>query len=320
MHALLLIALAAGGTLRSVRLDYSLAEGAAACPDAATVRSDVAGRLGVDPFDDAAKATLDVRISPAGDGFRAELTLREGTETAGSRKLSGVRADCADLAGTLPFALSVAIEAFSAAHPDEPPPVPAPAPVTPAPVAPPPAAPAPAVERPSPWRLMASASPGVSIGEAPVPALTAALGVGVERGLFAVELDARYLAPAAIPVGSGQVGTTSFSAEVAVCLHWSWVTGCALGGGGAQWSSASGLPDAHGLTTPVAALGARAQLGYQLTPFIVVALRGELRAALVRTALEVGSTEVWRTPPVSGAIAAAVIFSWPVTDSGGGNK
>jgi hypothetical protein len=318
---LLITALAAGGTLRSVRLDYSLAEGAAACPDAATVRSDVAGRLGVDPFSEDANATLVVRVSPSGDGFRAELTLLEGTEPAGSRKLSGVRGDCTDLASALPFALSVAIEAFSAAHPAEPPPppVPAPAPLPPPP-APAPPPPTPAVERASPWELVASASPGLSLGEAPAPAFSAALGIGAQRGLFAAGLEGRFLAPASLAVGAGQVQTSSFSVEAALCLHYRFAMGCALGGGGALWSSAFGLPEARGITTPVGSLGGRAQLSFQLTSFAAVAVRGEVRGALVRTALQVGTTEVWRTPPVSGALSLAVLLSWPVTDSGDGNK
>jgi hypothetical protein len=318
---LLLAALTAAGQVRHVRLDYRLGEGTSACPAAATVRADVAGRLGTDPFDEVSPATLEVVVSRSGEGFRAELTLREGDQLKGARKLSGVRADCSDLASALPFALTVAIEAFSEA---EPAPAPPPAAKT---EAPPDSTPAPAPPvAPSvrtagaDWHVLASASPGIAFGEAPGPAFTAALGVGVEGGLFTAALEGRFLAPASMSVGTGQIQTSSFAAELVACLRYRWISGCVLGGGGALWSSAYGLPDAHGITTPVGSLGGRAQVALPLSAFAAIAVRGELRGALVRTAIEVGSTEVWRTPPVSGALSLAVMLSWPVTVSRDGDK
>src|SRR5437879_4762098 len=94
---------AVAAPVRPLQLELTRDPSASACPDEAAIRSAVAARLGYDPFDPSAKASLKVAIARQGSGYRAELALTDETGSPKTRQLKGAQADCADLASALPF-------------------------------------------------------------------------------------------------------------------------------------------------------------------------------------------------------------------------
>ena len=306
VSVVLLATLASGAQLRPLRLEYRVEPASVACPDEATFRSAMAARLGVDPFEDGARASLQVIIQPSTAGHRAEIALIDEAGAKKTRQLSGTRTDCADLGEALALSLSVAVEAFTAS----PPAVVAPAPLPPLP-APPPPAPTPV----TPVLPFAPLGGGVALGMAPSPAGVLWVGGGVQRRSLSLALEGRFQFPAGIAVEGGRVDVASLSLELVPCVELRPLRVCALLSGGALRSWATHLEAARESVTPLAGLGGRLEISVPLFWRLFFSGIAEVRGALAQTALRVGAREVWVTPPVGGVVGIALTARWNVTDS-----
>lgn len=301
----LVATLASGAQLRPLRLEYRVEPSSVACPDEATFRSAMAGRLGVDPFEVNASASLQVTIEPSSPGHRAEIALVDEAGVKKTRQLNGTRPDCADLREALALSLSVAVEAFTAS-----PPVVAPAP--PPAVAPPPLAPP---EPITPVLPFAAWGGGVALGMAPAAAGVLWLGGGVQRRSLSLALEGRVQFPSGIAVEGGRIDVASLSLELVPCVELTPLRVCALLSGGALRSWATHLDAARESVTPLAGLGGRLEISVRLFWRLFFSGIAEVRGALAQTALRVGAREVWVTPPVGGVVGIALTARWNVTDS-----
>ena len=116
------------------RLSYEAADGFR-CPSQGALRNSVASRLGYEPFRVDAPLALEARIVPEGAGLRAELRVRREGRSLATRVMRTSTTDCAELAGALTLAISLAIDPLSFARAAPPPPPPPPPPPLPSEVA-----------------------------------------------------------------------------------------------------------------------------------------------------------------------------------------
>ena len=316
---LLLPGLAVAAPVRPVRLVFDRIEQSSACPDEAALRSAIAGRLGFDPFEATAPATVQVSIQGGPGAFQSEITLIDELGVKKSRRLTGTRPDCSDLREALALSLSVALEAFASTPPPSQPAPPTPAPPpepTPVPVPP---SPAPATPKPMPLLLFGPVGAGLALGGAPSPAAALKAGGGFDVGSFSLGIEARFQLPAGLVVAPGRVDVSSVSLELLPCLSFLpqsafSLRACGLGAGGISWSWATDLDGARTATTPLIALGARFEVGMRLVGWLWISAVAELRGALAQTTLRVGAMPVWTTPPVGGTVGLALSLRSSVTD------
>ncbi len=297
--SLVFVAPVAAAPLRPVQLAYERGE-AVGCPDAASVKSAVVERLGFDPFDDHAPARLSVEVVALASGYEARVTLVDESGSARRRVLTGGRPDCGDLATTLPFALSVAIEAFAA--------VPPPARLGPTaeprvgpPSVPPPPMPDPVV----PWRAWGTGGAFAAFGAAPTVAPGVGVGLGLTHGAFALSLEGIGVLPASLAVETGRIEVSSLALRGVPCFRWRGLRGCGVVGFGVLWSRAVDLAAATSAQTPLVSLGGRLAWQWAVLPWLGLVVFGEVLGALARTGLNVGPTEVWVTPPVAANVGLA---------------
>jgi hypothetical protein len=126
----------------SFRLSWVRGEGAGSCPDAATIASRAAERLGRNPFSETATQSIEGSVVGEGDELKAELRVRDEMGVArGRREIRAKGADCVELADAVVLAVVLAIDP-NALLAD----TPAPAPPSAPPEAPPVAAEPPALD------------------------------------------------------------------------------------------------------------------------------------------------------------------------------
>jgi hypothetical protein len=287
------------------RLEYARGPGAEACPDEASVRRAIAGRLGYDPFSDGGSRVLDCRIDAVADGLRAEISAR-GTDGAvnGLRALSSRDASCRELAPALLLVLTVAARA-----PETPPPLdarPPPSPPTPSlPTVAIARAGAAPVPRP-PLHLRAGAALFVTDGSLPGASAGGALSLGAARGPNVLSLEIGGEAPRSLALAGGQTTVWRASAALVSCRSGRVLLGCALAIGGLLHGAGEGISDARAATGPWLALGARLGTQFALAPTLALELRADAVVPVVRTRLLVGASAVWTTPAVSAALGLAL--------------
>ncbi len=293
----------------TARLVYLRDEAIAGCPDERALRDAVAARLGYDPFRDDAATTITATLSRGGRGVRAVVTLQDATgRTTGSRTLASDRSDCAELGSAVALAISIAVDPLALVRKPPPAEAPAPAPACPeCPVCPPP---------PAPPRAKASfrAQVGAQLDLGAVPGvaslgITASAGVRWRAASIAVEgrVDPRL---ATFDAPNGRVGATLLLVELAPCAHFRWAAACALVGAGALQGVSAGIAAPRRDSTFYAAAGARLAVEIPLRGPFALALHGDLLATITRTTLQIDGTDAWATPPLSGAVGAAVLGSF----------
>jgi len=313
-------------TAAPVHLQYARAADASPCIGEEELRAAVVRRLGYVPFDDASTDVLRVDVARKPPGFVARVarTNSDGTRK-GERELYTPRDDCSDLGETLAFAISVAIDplvlfrgpadagadapvtaevdagaAVDTAPIDAGQPIDAGTPV----VEPPPPAPA-VVTEPS-----GGLAAGAAWGLAPGVALSVRGEGRLRWSFFSIGLQLRAELLGSLAVGDGAVSGTPVQAGLVPCFHWRGLAICGQVLGGAFIAAAAGLPAASTRVSPTASLGAR--LSYELVfgrirPFAFV----EGAAALARTSIFVGDTEVWISPPAWAGGGVGVFFGGP---------
>lgn len=274
-----------------------------ACPTAAQLgaRADaLAGDAVISP--DAARR-LTVRFTDAPPGFVAELTLREGGDTLGRRRLESADADCAVLGEAV--ALAVSILATSPPPEPEPAPAPAPATVTPPPTVPPSASPAPTAAPTAEYALVAGLRG--SAGDTPGPALTVAAGAerGWDWGRVGVEARADLPGLGARTLAGGEAGLWRALGVASTCFGPGSVAACASLGGGARRATGDGYATNHSVWLP--ALGAGAAVTWDALRSERFGLRLEAGAWVPfgETRLRTSAGDAWTAWPVAPAVGVA---------------
>jgi hypothetical protein len=304
-----------------IRLDYERGPGAEQCPTAAELRNGVMARLGRDPFRDAEARRVHVVITVSGAGLAASVTVHDGQGRAvGERRLTSPHRDCAELAAAVGLAIAIVIdpagawgrradrwdESAPASQPQS-----APAPVESAAAPPPPnrspeklevrrAQPAP--PRPGvPLVWLVGAGPLLSLGAAPGVTGGLAVQVGVRRGAWSLALEGRADYPREASVGGGAVSAFVAAGALVPCRHFGRFAVCGVVLAGGLRGAARDLAESRDDVTPYAAAGARLAVEVGLGRRWALRLQGDLLGTITPTTLTVGTQEVWKTPPVSGA-------------------
>ncbi len=330
----------------TARLVYTRAAAASACPDAAALQRAVAERLGYAPFTDTAETTIAVSITKGARGLVADVERRDRKgESLGSRRIEGEGEGCDELAGALALAMSIAVDpaaamAIPGPAPDkppvgEPPPDSPPAnkappgggpadkappggpadkapPGGPADKPPPPGAPGPEARPPTPLLFAAGAGILGAAGAAPEVSFGLVLGVEVGRPSWSVGVEGRADLPASAGLaGGGAVSTALLQGKLLPCLRWSPVFACAALSAGALSGASSGVARPAHVTTPYVSAGLRGGADLPLTSRLRLRGQLDLDAPLTRTTLRVDGAPVWTTPPLSGALSALAVISFP---------
>jgi hypothetical protein len=93
------------------RLSWVRGEGAGSCPDAATIESRAAQRLGRNPFSETATQSIEGSVVGEGDELKAELRVRDEMGVArGRREIRAKGADCVELADAVVLAVVLTID------------------------------------------------------------------------------------------------------------------------------------------------------------------------------------------------------------------
>jgi hypothetical protein len=303
----------------SARLVYVREPGAEGCVDEGGLRRAVAARLGYDPFFPWAKVTVVVAVRRDGGAYHAEVSLvDEASVSRGRRTLSQQGDDCGPLVSALALSVSLALDPLSltrgpAARED---PAPAPPPPSDAQVheEPPPARPAPtrepapapgpgegaappAASPSSPWHGWAALAALGSHGVTPGVAFGGLVRMKLERGSFALALEAGAEAPtsAAAPV-QGSVQAWSAAATLLGCGRLSVLVGCGLVTVGPLVTSGVGLAVSRSETVAYGAAGPRLGLEIPVGARLRLEVFGQVAFALAPRALQVDGRDVFRQP------------------------
>lgn len=302
----------------AVKLDYVRGPGAETCPDDAGMRAAVRARLAYDPFRDGATTTVVTSVQARRKELRARIELRDAQGVViGSRELVSPDSDCSELARAVALAIAIAIDPVSVlrvplpepsavivppmlsepAAPPSPPATTLPPPPLPAPVA------TPAVPPPAAAGPHLRATSAVLLGAGPTPRLTpgARLGVGARWPLVSASVEASGLWPTSASSAQGDVRALVVLGAVVPCLHQGPLLACGVISAGPLRGEGT-----RTATTVFAAAGGRAGAEIPLGRSIALGLSVEADVSLTPTSLRRGETEVFRTPPVFGSLAAGV--------------
>lgn len=313
----------------SVRLDYDEGPGVAGCPPASRLREAVTSRLGEDPFDPAAQRSFQVEIAAVAAGLEGRVTLTDETgKVGGSRRFKSSAEHCAELVSAMALAISLAINP-DLAEANEPPAeeaaTPEPAPAGPDPIPGPPTSTAlappsnqtrdlatlPPLRSTSRWTFALGAGVNAALGAGPAPALGAAAFGRIRHEAASLALEARFDAPFDYDVGSASVHTSLWAGALAPCLHVAFARGCWVALGGNVTAGSRGVTDRWQANGFFAATGPRLGVEWPiLEPLSISAqLDGLVTVKPVRVVLD--GRQVWRTPPVSAALAVAAVWQIP---------
>lgn len=205
----------------NVRFAWVRDDGAESCPDASMVRRAVSERVGRDPFNDAARTSIDAVVRRSSTGFSARFFVRGATgESLGTRELTSAAPTCEPIAEALALALAIVIDPTVALRPD---------PTTNAPRA---LAPTQTTSRPPPSRAAFRAAPEASplslslslsfagaLGVLPFAAVGASLEgeLRFSRWIYA-ELAARWLAEQRVSTSLSDYALSIASSMANVCV------------------------------------------------------------------------------------------------------
>jgi hypothetical protein len=325
----------------SARLVYTRSEDAARCPDEAALRKAVAARFGYDPFFAWARQTVVVQIwrdgSPPAGRYMARVQLVDDQGVArGTREIRSDSDDCPELFGAAALAISIALDASSAAGP---PPVergvehdaPSPEPPPPAPTDPsvrPPVAPSTeprpretatppgATAAPSAFRAGMGALAATFIGPNVAPGIVVFADVRARALSLGLELQADVSTPAEVSLPesappTGQVASALFAGAVVPCIHYRSMFGCGLAVVGLLQAWGWGVAEAGSSGAPFVALGGRAGAEWPISPRLFVRVHVDVLANVTRASLAVDDQVVWSVPPAGGALGVALGTSLP---------
>ncbi len=287
---------------REVRLLYQRKPGAETCPDERAVRDAVAGRLGYDPFREAAERTVRATVERLPRAFAGEVVLQGADgQPHGRRRITGNYTHCEQLISALALTISIAIDPLGAARP-----LPSAPPA--APLLPPPSlAPAPVVSAPS-ADLEASAGGLAYFAAFPRTAFGLGMGLRSSWGHFLLGLEAQASFKAILDVPGGRVETSRYGAALTSCLREGWLSGCGLISGAVFRAAGLGLAPSRATAAPYVALGVQGELQLPLAGPIAARLSAGLEVPLIQAAVMVSGAQVWKSPTVAGIAGTALVW------------
>lgn len=303
----------------AARLVYGRGAGAEKCPDEATLRKELAARVGYDPFFPYASRAIVLTIFGRDEGLAARIDLVDGERAAASRELVTQRTDCDELFQSAALAIAIAIDPRALVKPAMA------SPQEDSPKRPPPVAEeilAPvdssAKDAPSEPRVRTSSSElqtnvriaagtQVSTGLQPGVAAGASVGFGAvwRRVSVGAELAA-YLPTTTTSSSSANASVWVANTSLVPCLRFEPVTACGVVMAGRL--EASGEDLAGGRTEALAFYGAGAKTGLELPLLRSVRMHfdGQLLGNLARPTVKIGDERVWKAPAIAAVLGAAV--------------
>lgn len=312
----------------AARLVYGRGAGAEHCPDEATLRREVAKRVGYDPFFPHAPRSVVLTIFGRNDGLAARVDLVEEERAAASREIVTAGRDCEELFQSAALAIAIAIDPHALIKPSAPvadEKVEQEEPRHEAPeleqhdlpeIAPPSLAPA--ESEPKERVTTAAMNAGTKFRIALGPRMSSGLQPGATAGAFAnaaavwryfslgTEVGGYLPTTTTSPTSNAAASAWSAAASLVPCVRWETFHGCAVVTAGRL--EVSGERSTGGTTRASAFLvtGARAGLDFPLARHITIALDGDLLGNLSRTTVKIGPERVWKASPFALALGTAV--------------
>jgi hypothetical protein len=305
----------------SSRLIYARGRGAEHCPDEGVLRRAVAARLGYDPFFPSAERTIVVVVAAEPPSLKGKVYLLDPAGIAkGLREFTTPSQACDQLLRAVALSISIAIDPASAdAHestplPDDSPAQPPPTPVDKTararettnarsilPGAPLPLRPIDSTAR---WATGLGASG--SIGNAPVGMVGALIFGSLRLGRWSLGLEARAVLPETVLVQGRHIDVFSVEATAAPCLHWQPLFSC-LVEDATRFAAAGRDPNAPPSQAGwVLRSGLRGGADLPLFDRFKLRVEADVLATLLHVRITSQEDELWRTPLISGSVAAAL--------------
>jgi hypothetical protein len=292
--------------LPSARLVYHLGPGADGCPDEKALRSEVAVRLGYDPFSSASDRTISLSITRDDNELRARAEWVESSgETRGLREMAMPLQRCDELARAMALSISIAIDPErERTGPLAPASSSAVVPATGEPVLSATSVPASALSgggAASPTRVDASGSlrweAGVgafaSAGTGPTPRFGGMASAALRVGRFSFGVEPRAEIPSDAP--NGRFAASLAELRVVPCIHLpNAVHTCVVASPGILSAWGLGNPLASTDSTAIFGLGGRLGFELQLSGLLALRIQGDLVFHLVPVQVTWLGTELWR--------------------------
>jgi hypothetical protein len=291
-----------------MRLHYTRAPGAEACPDEHGFENAV--RLRVrrwEPFAPNGPWPLVVHLSRNGYGYVGSIELYDQAGEVLLKRSYPSTPSCQDLAADLARTLAFKIE-------------PAPPPETSLPQPPPPSGQAepprsPEIQpRPAPPKLLGlrvGMATWMDLATAPRPAFGVSLDVGVRVAWFSIAAEARFDPPAGATVGEGvDVSTSRVLGALVPCGHFEWFAGCLL----AELGQIRGSIDVAGVTPssrngPYGAGGVRLKAEIPVVRHLLASVSADLTGS-PPTLFHLDGQRQWQTPAFSGGLGVGLIATF----------
>jgi len=318
--AMLAFATGARAERASARVEYLIDATVTRCPDERAMRGLVVSRLGYDPFDGRPGLAISARIARVGTKLHGQLEIREADgRVLGTRDLTSVADDCAELAQTMAFAIAIAIDPRANAAPPgqsdgssrtPTPPVASDAiPANPPQQAPMDQAPTPRIE-PAPAggpHVRVGGGGDMTAGTLPSTPAWGLFAFGSLRwSRFSVELAGAGFFPGSTATERGTVTAWLLLATAGGCWHVDPWFACPRASVGMLHGSAN-VQKPQPQSTPYMQLGAQLGLELPFAPSWLARFSGHLDTPLSPTHLEIDGTSVWTTPRLNGGFAATVM-------------
>jgi hypothetical protein len=164
----------------------------------------------------------------------------------------------------------------------------------------------------APVRLRVSAGTLIEAGAAPGISVGFAAQLGIRWPAFSVSLEGRANLPASKRVEPvGVVSLSRLMTTLTPCLHWELLLVCGVGSIGALSGSGAGVAHPKDDVTPFAAVGLRGGVEIPIAGALSATMYGDYTAILLRTTLRLAGRDVWTAPPVSAALGAGLVGSFP---------
>jgi hypothetical protein len=304
-----------------MRLIYTRAAGAEACPDEQVFRDAVGSQVRrSDPFAPHAPWLLTVTVAHRG-GYEGTAELRDVTGAVVFSKTYPATSRCLDALGDL--ARAIAFEIERPATRDRAPQAAGP---LPAPVSPPapPEQPAPLPAVPSTFAARLGAGVWMDLATAPRPAFGLSANVGFRAAWFSLDGELHWTPPAAASVASGStVETSRILGALVPCGHAGWFAGCLLGelgqirgsfsapGGAASPDHLAGLLLAGGVRLAAEIPVVRDRLFVRLAADVLGARPVVFRFQTLNTGQKPGiGAEQWESASFAGSLGAGLLASF----------
>jgi hypothetical protein len=318
----------------SSRLVYARGPGVEGCPDQAEVRDSVKKRLGYDPFFPSSDKTIIVRVlrEPSQLHGEVELVDEHGTQV-GRREFSAPPEQCRELVRAMALSISIAIDPHSAetygAGPTdvssrgaaengvempENVPLPGRGSIVPAEQANAPALstaalPASSVPVPPAWRWAGGIGATLPLFSLPTRAPGAMGFALLGKDFWSLAIEGEIELPANVRLKGVELQSSSFALKAMPCGHWGPAFACQVTA--LRWLSATGNASRSSGRARSLSLGARLGAELPIGRSLGALAYADLLLSPTSVRLLSEGQELWRMPPLSGALGIALVVHFP---------